>query len=468
MLEYEVVMAARSVRTNGPGASPASTGKPVTEKEVWQALRSIVDPELGSDIVDLGMAKGVSVKPDGSVTVQIALTIAGCPLRNQIRSDIETRIGSLSGTGSIEVEIVTMDKSERAAIMAKTRKLAQDRAGPVSVPPSTRVLLISSGKGGVGKSSVTANLAIALADRGLEVGILDADIWGFSIPRLLGMAGDLRAEEKEIIPLERKVGSGTLRVISMGFLSGEDDAIMWRGLVLARAVQQFLEEVRWGNLDYLLVDMPPGTGDVQMGIARLLPRSEVIVVTTPAIAAQKVAQRAVSMAVKGHLRLAGVIENMSYFECRHGEIYEIFGSGGGERLAREAGVPLLARLPLEPGMAGAGAGAGAGTSSENTLGLTPGKLEPDVAAGTSTTGIASTEPGKQPKTSEKDAAMIQAETRTPAQAQAQAQAQAELPLAREFVALAKIIAEKVAPPVEMSGCTANLLSHIEEALGPSA
>jgi ATP-binding protein involved in chromosome partitioning len=216
------------------------------------------------------------------------------------------------------------------------------------------VLAISSGKGGVGKSSVTVNLAAGLASRGLTVGLLDADIAGFSVPRMLGMEGRLKAtrvesaEEPRIEPMVKTVGTGLIKVVSMGFLSPEDEAIMWRGLMLNRGVQHFLEDVSWGDLDYLLVDMPPGTGDIQMGLARMLPRAEMLIVTTPALAAQKVAVRAADMARRGYLRVAGVVENMSGFTCDHGERYELFGSGGGERLAHEIGAPLLGRIPIQP------------------------------------------------------------------------------------------------------------------------
>jgi ATP-binding protein involved in chromosome partitioning len=206
----------------------------------------------------------------------------------------------------------------------------------------------------VGKSSVTVNLAVALARRGLTIGVLDADIWGFSIPRLLGMQGEVEARDKKMVPLELRVGDGVLRVLSMGFLADEDSAIMWRGLILNRAVQQFLEDVHWGDLDYLLIDMPPGTGDIQMGLARMLPRTEVIVVTTPPVAAQKVAARTADMARKGYLRVAGVIENMSDFICEHGTSYALFGSGGGARLAEDVGVPLIGKIPLHPSVAAGG------------------------------------------------------------------------------------------------------------------
>jgi ATP-binding protein involved in chromosome partitioning len=212
----------------------------------------------------------------------------------------------------------------------------------------------------VGKSSVTANLAAALADRGLKVGVLDADVWGFSIPRMLGVSGRLGGkadgDRKVMTPIERRIGDGVVRIVSMGFLvDDEETALMWRGLMLNRGVQHFLQDVEWGDdLDYLLVDMPPGTGDVQMGVAKLVPRAEVIVVTTPAVAAQKVAIRAVSMARKNFLRVAGVIENMTAFTCEHGTSYPLFGVGGGQTLADDAGVPLLGQIPLEPRVSAGG------------------------------------------------------------------------------------------------------------------
>ncbi len=321
---------------------------------VRAALREVVDPELGADIVDLGMVGGIDVAEDGSVEVAVALTVAACPLRTQLKQDVESRLSALEGVTAVRVTTGVMDAEQRKAVMARARLLARDDAPETDIPPDTRVLAIASGKGGVGKSSVTVNLAVALARRGLTVGVLDADIWGFSVPRLLGMQGEIEARQKKMVPLERQVGDGLLRVLSMGFLADEDSAIMWRGLVLNRAVQQFLEDVHWGELDYLLIDMPPGTGDIQMGLARMLPRAEVIVVTTPPVAAQKVAARTADMARKGYLRVAGVIENMSDFTCEHGTRYALFGAGGGERLATEIGVPLVGRVPLDPEVAAGG------------------------------------------------------------------------------------------------------------------
>jgi ATP-binding protein involved in chromosome partitioning len=320
-------------------------------------LRGVVDPELGSDIVDLGMAKRADVADDGTVTVTIALTTAGCPLRAQIKKDIVARVESLPGVTSVKLDWTEMDADEKAHAMARARWNVRENAPDTMIPPTTRVIAVASGKGGVGKSSVTVNLAAALAAKGFRIGVLDADIWGFSVPRMLGLEGRLEGstEDKKIVPHVTPVGDGVLEVVSMGFLvDKEESALMWRGLMLNRAVQHFLEDVRWGDLDYLLIDMPPGTGDVQMGLARMLPRTEIVIVTTPSRSAQKVAVRAADMARKSYLRIAGVIENMSAFVCEHGESYPLFGEGGGEDLAHEAGVPLLGAIPLEPAVAAGG------------------------------------------------------------------------------------------------------------------
>jgi len=242
--------------------------------------------------------------------------------------------------------------------MTRARWNARENATETAVPLGARVLAIASGKGGVGKSSVTVNLAAALAMRGATVGVLDADIWGFSIPRMLGMPDRLQAERIDghdkpmIIPNERRVGTGLLKVVSTGMLvEDEGTALMWRGLMLTKAVEQFLNDVHWGELDYLLIDMPPGTGDVQMGLARMLPRTDLVIVTTPAVSAQKVAIRAADMARRSFLRVAGVIENMTSFTCEHGNTYELFGNGGGLALAKEIGSPLLGNIPIEAGVA---------------------------------------------------------------------------------------------------------------------
>ncbi len=337
----------------------ADGATPPGPEEVRNLLRGVVDPELGSDIVDLGMVGGVAVD-GGTVTVTVALTTSGCPLRAQIQRDIRTRVGSVPGVERVQLEWTEMDQEQKASAMAKARFNISQRQVETSVPLNARVVLVASGKGGVGKSSVTVNLAAALAAKGLTVGVLDADVWGFSVPRMLGVGGRLGGTERDgrklMVPHERVVGDGVLRVVSMGFLvEDEQTALMWRGLMLNRGVQHFLQDVDWGDdLDYLFIDMPPGTGDVQMGVAKLLPRSEVVVVTTPAEAAQKVAYRVVNMARKSYLRVAGVVENMSAFTCDHGQSYALFGSGGGQALATEAGAPLLGQVPLEPGVAAGG------------------------------------------------------------------------------------------------------------------
>jgi ATP-binding protein involved in chromosome partitioning len=331
-----------------------------TAEDVMAVLRGVIDPELGSNVVDLGMARSAEVQPDGSVDLTIALTTAGCPLRAQLQHDIKVRVTSLPGVGDVRLHWTEMTAEQRASAMSKARWNVAQRPEDTSVPLAAKVILIASGKGGVGKSSVTVNLAAALAATGLTVGVLDADIWGFSVPRMLGLEGRLSGVthdgRNQMVPSERQVGDGVLRVVSMGLLvDAEETALMWRGLMLNRGVQHFLQDVRWGDdLDYLLVDMPPGTGDIQMGVAKLVPRAEVIVVTTPARAAQKVAVRAVGMARKSYLRVAGVIENMSAFHCEHGETYALFGEGGGAELAHDAGVPLLGTVPLEQSVSAGG------------------------------------------------------------------------------------------------------------------
>lgn len=358
----------------------------VDEQAVRNAMRGVIDPELGDDLVDLGMYQGADIGPDGAVTVRVALTTAGCPLRAQIQRDVGERVGSIPGVTAVNVTTTEMSQPQKRELMARARRRAQENPPATDIPGRTRVLAISSGKGGVGKSSVTVNLAAGLAGRGFTVGLLDADIAGFSVPRMLGVEGRLQAAPSEgsdhprIEPISKPVGGGVIKVVSMGFLSPEDEAIMWRGLMLNRGVQHFLEDVAWGDLDYLLVDMPPGTGDIQMGLARMLPRAEMLIVTTPALAAQKVAVRAADMARKGYLRVAGVIENMSGFTCEHGEHYELFGSGGGERLSHEIGVPLLARIPLEPAVSAGGdrgepAALGEGEAARSFAGLVDAVLE---------------------------------------------------------------------------------------------
>jgi ATP-binding protein involved in chromosome partitioning len=383
---------------------------PPSTDEVVELLRAVIDPELGADIVTLGMVPGVQVTDDGLVTVHVKLTIGGCPLRAQIKKDIETRVAVHPGVVDVKIDWGEMTADERSEVMTKARWNARENAPDTEVPLTCKVLAVASGKGGVGKSSVTVNLAAAIAAQGFTVGVLDADIWGFSVPRLLGIDDRLEAEAVEgsdkpkIIPNERRVGRGTLKVVSTGFLVEEDTALMWRGLMLTKAVEQFLRDVHWGALDYLFIDMPPGTGDVQMGLARMLPRTDLLIVTTPALAAQKVAARAADMARRSFLRVCGVIENMSAFTCDHGESYALFGEGGGQALADEVGVALLGRIPIEPAVA-----AGGDTG------------QPVALAGTG-------------------------------------------PAADEFRRIARLIIDEVAPPTNMAGCSARMLDMVAAAL----
>lgn len=338
------------------GTGPTPIDPPSTD-EVFAALRTVIDPELHVDIVSLGMVPDVSID-EGTVTVSVKLTIGGCPLRAEIKREIENRVGVHPGVDSVRIDWGEMTPEERSEVMSRARRRAQEQAPETAVPARCRVIAIASGKGGVGKSSITVNLAAGLAERGSTVGVLDADIWGFSVPRLFGMSDRMEASEVDgrprIIPNRREIGNGVLEVVSTGFLVEESTALMWRGLMLTKAVEQFLNDVAWGDLDYLLIDMPPGTGDVQMGLARMLPRTEILVVTTPARAAQKVAQRAADMARRSFLPVIGVVENMSAFVCDHGDSYALFGSGGGAELANDIGVPLLASVPLEPALASGG------------------------------------------------------------------------------------------------------------------
>ena len=344
------------------GNKPQTTGAaPPSVAEVTLRLKAVMDPELGDNIVDLGMAAVESISADGVVAIAMKLTIKGCPLRVQIKKDIESRLETHPGVTKVTIDWGEMTADERTAVMTRARWNAREQAPDTQIPLNTRILAIASGKGGVGKSSVTVNLAAALASVGHTVGVLDADIWGFSIPRMLGISDRLEArriegiEKPRMIPNERVVGKGLLKVVSTGMLvEDESTALMWRGLMLTKAVEQFLNDVHWGELDYLLIDMPPGTGDVQMGLARMLPRTDLVIVTTPSVSAQKVAIRAADMARRSFLRVAGVIENMSAFTCEHGESYPLFGEGGGQTLADEIGSVLLGQVPIEAAVANGG------------------------------------------------------------------------------------------------------------------
>ncbi len=333
---------------------PAVAGDAVDSVAIMNALRGVIDPELGDNIVDLGMVKRLERGTDRAMHITIALTTAGCPLRAQLMRDAKARVGSLPDIDAVTIHFGEMTAEERSNVMARARWKARDNALETDIPPTCRILAISSGKGGVGKSTVTANLAVLLAQRGYTVGVLDADVGGYSMPQLLGIDVDITAQRSNggravMEPVVQRIGDGALRIVSMGSIAGTTDteAVMWRGLMLNRAVQHFLEDVHWGDLDYLLIDMPPGTSDIQMGLARMLPRTDVVIVTTPAKAAQQVAARAADMARKGYLRVAGVIENMGPFTNPDGSVTSMFGIGGGQRLADEIGVPLLASIPLD-------------------------------------------------------------------------------------------------------------------------
>lgn len=319
----------------------------VNETDIRAALANVIDPELGVDIVDLGMVGDITIE-GGVATIGLALTIASCPMRGQIEGDLTRRVTALPGISSIDIVTTVMSQEQRSTLMERARMAARESATPTAVDPSTRVIAISSGKGGVGKSSLSVNIALAIAAQGHSVGLLDADIWGFSTPRMLG-ATDIRLtanEDRKIVPT---VVNG-IHLVSTGLLiDDEETALMWRGLMLSKAVEQFLNDVAWpSDLGYLVVDMPPGTGDVQMALARLLPQAEMVVVTTPQLAAQKVASRVADMARRSHMPLVGVVENMAGFTSDSGKTYDIFGAGGGARLAMDLNIPLLGSIPIDP------------------------------------------------------------------------------------------------------------------------
>jgi ATP-binding protein involved in chromosome partitioning len=344
---------------------------PVSEAQVLDALRPVQDPELHRSIVELDMVRRIAI--DGPrVGVTVALTVAGCPLRNEIQNRVSAAVTALDGVDAFDLDFTVMTDEERAALRTKlhgdpaatagsqqAHGHAEGRAIPFADPGSkTRVLLIASGKGGVGKSSVTTNLAVALGRRGRDVAVVDADVWGFSIPRMLGVEHPPVVIDQMLVPPE----SHGVRCISMGFFAAEDQPVIWRGPMLHKALEQFLTDVYWDDPDFLVVDLPPGTGDISISLSQFLPRAEVYVVTTPQPAAQRVAQRAAFMAQKVNLEIKGIIENMSWFTGDDGTRYELFGSGGGEELARRLDVPLLGRVPLVP-LLREGADAGAPIAS---------------------------------------------------------------------------------------------------------
>jgi ATP-binding protein involved in chromosome partitioning len=303
----------------------------VTRDEVMAALVHVIDPELRRPVTELDMVRGVEIAGD-AVAVTIALTVVGCPLRSSFEDQVQQHVASLPGVGSVSLHFDVMTPDERAALTTKLRGGAEVRG--VQLPARTRVLAVASGKGGVGKSTLTVNLAAALASLGREVGILDADIYGHSIPHMLGIRRKPVVVDKMIVPPV----AHDLKLMSIGFFLDDNQPVMWRGPMLHRAFEQFLQDVHWGDLDVLLVDMPPGTGDVSISLGQLLPRAETVVVTTPQPLAQEVGARAGTMGQKTGLRVSGVIENMTS---------EVFGSGGGELLATELGVPFLGHVPLD-------------------------------------------------------------------------------------------------------------------------
>ncbi len=327
-----------------------------TEADVRQALSTVKDPDVGRPITDLGMVKHIAVA-DGVVDVHVLLTVAGCPMRERITAEVTAAVQRLDGVREVRVEVGTMTEQQRAAFAAQVRGGggAPNAGGhghgsqPVipfaTVDSTTKVIAIASGKGGVGKSSITTNLAVALAQDGYEVGILDADIWGYSIPRMMGVSGRPAAFENMVMPLQ---GHGC-KIISIGFFIDAERPVIWRGPMLHRALQQFLADVHWGDLDFLLCDLPPGTGDIAISLAQMLPNADMLVVTTPQQAAQRVALRAGQTTAQTGMRVAGVIENMATFVAPDtGKEYRIFGEGGGILLAEELDTKLLGSIPIDP------------------------------------------------------------------------------------------------------------------------
>jgi ATP-binding protein involved in chromosome partitioning len=313
-----------------------------TRDQVLEALKAVIDPELGRNIVELDMVRSVDIHDNGVIDVMVSLTTPGCPIRNTFQTNVTNAVTALDGVAGVNVAFDVLNDEQKQALQ---RKLGRSGGLPDGALAAVKnVICIGSGKGGVGKSSVTSNLAAALAGEGKQVGVLDADVWGYSIPRMFGLGSDrpkVSAERKIIPPV-----SNGIKIMSIGFFLDEDAAVVWRGPMLHKALTQFLKDVEWGELDYLLVDLPPGTGDVSMTLAELLPQAKFLIVTTPQATAQKVARRSAEMADKVRLEVAGVVENMSGFTTPSGERFQIFGEGGGQELADEIGVPLLGKIPL--------------------------------------------------------------------------------------------------------------------------
>jgi ATP-binding protein involved in chromosome partitioning len=314
----------------------------LTKDQVTESLRAVIDPELRRDIVELEMVRSIDIHANGVVDVMVSLTTPGCPIRNHFQTGVAQAVSGVEGVTAVNVSFDVLNDNEKAAL---GRKLGRGALPEGALAQVRNVICVGSGKGGVGKSSVTANLAAALAADGKQVGVLDADVWGYSQPRMFGLGAErphVNAERK-LIPITALDG---IKLMSIGFFVEHDAAVVWRGPMLHKALQQFLEDVEWGELDYLLIDLPPGTGDVSMTLAQLLPQAKFVIVTTPQPVAQKVARRSAEMAAKLKLEIVGVIENMSGFVTPGGERFQLFGEGGGQLLAEELEVPLLAKVPL--------------------------------------------------------------------------------------------------------------------------
>src|SRR5579863_215846 len=327
-----------------------SVASPPSSEQVTAALAGVNDPEIRRPITELGMVKSVDVRPDGKVAVEIYLTVAGCPLRDTIIREVTAAVAAVPGVSGVDVRLDVMSDEQRRELTGRLRGGRAERAVPFADPSSlTQVYAVASGKGGVGKSSVTVNLAAALAAAGQKVGVLDADIYGHSIPRMLGVTGQPTQVEQMMMP----PSAHGVKVISIGMFTTGNTPVVWRGPMLHRAVQQFLADVYWGDLDVLLMDLPPGTGDVAISVAQLVPTAELLVVTTPQLAAREVAERAGSLALQTHQQIVGVVENMSWLQLPDGSRMELFGSGGGQAVADSLAaltgtkVPLLGQIPID-------------------------------------------------------------------------------------------------------------------------
>jgi ATP-binding protein involved in chromosome partitioning len=313
-----------------------------TRDQVLEALKVVIDPELHRSIVELGMVRSIDVKDQGVVDVTVSLTTPGCPIKSHFQTGVASAVQALPGVARVNVGFDVLTAQEKQGLQKTLGRPGGLPEGALA--QVANVICVGSGKGGVGKSSLTVNLAAALTGEGKKVGVLDADVWGYSIPRMLGLSGRKPSVngERKIVPLE----AHGLKVISIGFFIKEDEAVVWRGPMLHKALTQFLEDVAWGELDYLLIDLPPGTGDVSMTLSQLLPMAQLLLITTPQATAQKVARRSAQMADKVDMEIAGVVENMSGFTTPDGQRYPIFGEGGGQALADELEVPLLGTVPL--------------------------------------------------------------------------------------------------------------------------